>query len=462
MPTLQQLQEKRNQLAAQVKDLAKDSEKWTAEQRAQWEQVNKDYDAVVAEQKTEKERQESAAAIRARLEAIEKQDRESTNDKGIGLDSDERRRRDPERKLEESRRHDIRAVALQGFLRAGQDKPLTDEHRAAFKQLGIVNPNSKEIDIPIADLRYGPPSWVSNGGLSQAPREVRAGLDITNAGAGQETIPEGFMPELERRMLAYDGMRQVARVIKTAGGNNLPWPTVNDTGNTGALLAEATTISTTVDPTFAAVTLGAYKFSSKLILISAELLEDSAFNLAEEIVSMLAERHGRIMGTYDTMGTGSSQPQGAAYAATAGVVAASTTAFTADELIDLVHSVDVAYRSSGNCGFAMHDTVVKYVRKFKDGNGQYLWQPGLQAGVADRLLGYPVTVNNNMDSAFTTGKKLVLFGDFSKFIIRDAGSIRFYRMDELYRGTDQTGFVGFRRMDSKILQPVAFKRLTLA
>lgn len=456
MPTLQQLQEKRNQLAAQVKDLAKDSEKWTAEQRAQWEQVNKDYDAVVAEQKTEKERQESAAAIRARLEAIEKQDRESTNDKGIGLDGDERRRRDPERRLEAEVHGDLRGIALQAYLRR---KPLSAEQRSAFSAIGVATQPEGGIDIPYDSLRFGPPAWMA--GERQGIREVRTGLDVATSGAGKETIPAGFMAELERKMLYFGGARQVARVIQTASGNSLPWPTVDDTSNTGALLAEATTISTSVDPTFAAVTLGAYKFSSKPIIISAELLEDSAFNLASEIVSLLAERHGRVMNTYTTTGTGSSQPQGL-IAASTGKTAASATAFTADELIDLIHSVDVAYRMGGSCGFMMHDTILSYVRKFKDGNGQYLWQPGLQAGIPDRLASYPMTINNDMDSALTTGKKLVLFGDFSKFIIRDAGAIRFYRLDELYRGTDQTGFVGFRRMDSKILQTAAFKKLVLA
>ena len=95
-------------------------------------------------------------------------------------------------------------------------------------------------------------------------------------------------------------------------------------------------------------------------------------------------------------------------------------------------------------------------------DGQYLWQPGMSAGVPDRLYGYPVAILQGMSSTFTTGQKLILFGDYSKFVIRDVASVRFYRLDERYRDTDQTAFVAFKRFDSKMIQSAAVKLLVLA
>jgi HK97 family phage major capsid protein len=227
-------------------------------------------------------------------------------------------------------------------------------------------------------------------------------------------------------------------------------------------LAEATTFGTSIDPTFSAVTFGTYKFSSKPVFVSSEILQDSAFDLGGVIGGMLGERLGRIEGTYTTTGTGSGQPEGIQYAAAAGQAAASQTAFTADEVLGLVHSVDPAYRALSSVGFMMHDTILLYARKLKDANGAYLWMPGLQAGVPDRLVGYPISINQQMDSALTTTKRVMLFGAFEKFIIRDAGGVRFYRLEERYRDLDQTAFVAFKRMDSKMLQSAAIKRLTLA
>lgn len=456
MSKLKELQEKRLSLAANIKELGAKSAEWTEEQRGQWDALNADYDATSKEIGEEVERGRNSEAVQARLAAIEAEQRESLSGKRIGVDAGRRAEADPETIVRNTEA--AKALALQAWFRAGRGEELTDEQRSACRSVGI-NPRSGEIDMRGLATYSHEPAWLSQG--VQMRREMRVGLDVATSGAGQETIPTGFLAELDRKMLAFNGPRQVARVIRTASGNSLPMPKVDDTSNTGALLAEATTIGTSVDPTFSAVTLGAYKFSSKAVLISQELIEDSAFSMASEISSIIGERLGRIQASYNTTGTGSSQPEGVAYAATNGVTAASATAFTPDELVDLMHSVDPAYRA-GAAGWMMNDAVVKYLRKFKDSDGQYMWQPGMQAGVADRLMGYPIVLNQNMDSAFTTGKKLVLFGDFSKFVIRDVASVRFYRLDERYRDLDQTAFVALLRMDSKILQGAAFKRLTLA
>ena len=165
----------------------------------------------------------------------------------------------------------------------------------------------------------------------------------------------------------------------------------------------------------------AYKFSAKLDQAFPELIQDSIFDLPKIIGEALGERLGRITNTKFTTGAGhgSTTCEGVITAAATGRTSSSSTAFTADDLIKLFHSVDVSYRLGAS--FMMHDSIVSYCRQFKDGQGQYLWRSGLEFGRPDTLLGCPVWTNNDMASALTTGQKLVAFGNFKKFKIRDAG-----------------------------------------
>jgi HK97 family phage major capsid protein len=284
----------------------------------------------------------------------------------------------------------------------------------------------------------------------QAPRSLAEARNMSlTVGAGGYTIPVGFVRNLELALLAFGGVRQVAEILRTDGYAAMPWPTADDTGNKGALLAEATTIGSSVDPTISEVVFNAYKFSSKLVKVSAELLQDSAFNLADILGSMLGERIGRIENDYQTTGSGNDQPNGIVTAAATGVTTASATAIAADELIDLVHSVDPAYRPGA--AFMMHDSVIKALRKLKDGEGRYLWVSGLATGMADSLLGYPIVPNQSMASSIAHLAKTVLFGQFSKYKIREVATIRLRRLVERYADTDEEGFVAFTRMDSDLL-----------
>lgn len=270
----------------------------------------------------------------------------------------------------------------------------------------------------------------------------------TGTGEAGVVIPEGFVARLEQAMLAFGGMLQTSEIMVTDSGNDMPWPTADDTFNKGAILSEASSIGSSVDPSFGAVILQAFKYSSKLVQVSAEILEDFAFDLPSILGSMLGERLGRILNEHFTTGTGSSQPRGIAVAATTGVTAASATAITSDEVIDLFHAVDPAYRP--NAEFMMADSTVALVRKLKDSDNQYLWQPGLQAGIPDRLLGRVVNVNQDMPSA-ATGNKAILFGDLRKYKVRLAGQTRSRRLVERYADTDQEGFVSFIRADGDLV-----------
>jgi len=459
---LTELQEKKNTAAVAIQELGNRQDKWTAEDRAQWDTLNKEYDETAAALTARREELTNSEAVQKRLKEIEDQQREKTGDKAIGIDAESRREADPEIRL--ARRERTKELVLQAWCMTQSRVALRDEHREACRELKF-DPSTKELELgDPSERRYGPPAWLCGG--VQTQREVRVGLDVTNSGQGKETIPQGFMAELEQKTLAYGAVRQVCRVIGTPTGNTMPWPVVDDTGNVAAILSEATTIGTSVDPSFTAITFLAYKLSSKPVFCSNEIIQDSAFNLSSYLAEAIGVRFGRGENVYFTTGTNSSQPQGIVAAAGTGVTSAAAAAFTPDELINLVHSLDPSYRALPSTGFMMHDTTLSYVRKFKDATGQYIWQPGMQPGVPDRLLGYPVNINQQMEPLVSnvpvTAKKHVLFSANEKYVVRDCGGVRMYHLTERYRDVDQDCFIAFKRVDGRTLNAAAHKVLLQA
>jgi HK97 family phage major capsid protein len=288
--------------------------------------------------------------------------------------------------------------------------------------------------------------------------ESRAQAVGTNS-AGGYTVPTGFRQKFVERMKDYGAVQNVATVITTDSGQALPWPTNDDTGNVGALLAENTQVAEQ-DFTIGTAQLDAYKYTSKLTRVSLELLQDSAFDIEAWVPRKHGERVGRILNQHLTTGTGSSQPNGIVTGATSGVTAAGVAAITADEIIDLVHSVDPAYRTNGK--FMLSDTALKVIRKLKDSTGQYLWQPNVQGGVAASLFGYPYVVNQDM-AVPATGVKSVLFGDFEAgYVVRMVRAIQSVRFAERYMDYFQVGFVSFCRADGDVQDSYAYRALTQA
>lgn len=480
MATVKELRAKRAEAWDKAKKIhAERAADWRPEDQSAWDAANAEIDSIGKEIEAEEARMNSAAERQKRLEQIEAAHRASNGDRRTGPDEEHRRDADPERIVHRS--GERRALAMQSWALTQSRMDLRDEHRAACREQGfdpsqkhilldcsgrLHSPRGADADLPLGapQRRYGDAAW-SCGGI-QRQREIRAGLDVGTGGAGQETIPRGFMAELDAKTLAYGNVRQVARVVGTATGNSVPWPTVDDTGNEAAILAEATTIGTSVDPTFSSITLLAYKLSSKPVFVSAEILQDSAFNLESTLAEMIGVRFGRGETTYFTTGTNSSQPQGIVTAAGTGVTSAAAAAFTADEILGLIHSLDPSYRALPSTGFMFHDTALLYMRKFKDANGQYLWQPGMANGAPDRLAGYPYTINQKMAALVSnvpvTANKHVLFGAFEKYIIRDAGGVRLYHLTERYRDLDQDCFVAFKRIDGRALNTSALKVLLQA
>lgn len=338
-----------------------------------------------------------------------------------------------------------KALAIQGWLM--MQKPdlreqITDEHRnaATYFRFDLAQ---KEISLPIAkDYRA----------IQNKFHAERRAMSLTTTEGGY-TVAEDFSGALETSLLAFGGVRQVATVRRTSTGADLPWPTMNDTSNKGVILNEATSIGSSVDPTFGVVTFKAFKYSSKPLLASNEILVDSSFDLAAEIGTALGTRIGRIQNDHFTTGGGTTLPKGIVVCSGEGKEAASQTAIVADELIDLVHSLDPAYRA--NARFMLHDTILATIRKLKfvigSDNVGYVWQGNFQQGVPDRILGYPYTINQSMSSALTIGEKVVLFGDMSKYVIRDVADVRLVRMDERYADLDQVAFIAFMRSDGNLL-----------
>ena len=281
----------------------------------------------------------------------------------------------------------------------------------------------------------------------QAP-SIQAAQSTTGS-AGGFMIPQGFSDRLETALKFYSGMLQNAEIINTDSGNDIPWPTVNDTAQVGALLAENATI-TAQDATFASVTLKAYMYTSKLIAVSWQLMQDSAFSVENVVADIAGERLGRIWNTHFTTGTGSSQPNGVVTAAALGKTGTTgqTTSVIYDDLIDLIYSVDRAYRQGAK--FMLNDSSIKVVRKLKDGQNLPLWQPSVQAGEPDMLLGYPVIPNNDV-AVMAANAKSILFGDFRKYKIRRVSGGSLVRLNERYADALQVGFFLFGRVDGNLI-----------
>ena len=278
-------------------------------------------------------------------------------------------------------------------------------------------------------------------------------LKTTSGPSGGYLRPETFTDALETAMLWYGGMLNVAEIIRTPTASPFPWPTANDTTNTGRQLGESKAADNFTDPAFGQNWMYSYKFTSDPILASFEILRDTPFNLASLLGGMLGERLGRIQNTKFTTGTGAATPYGIVPSSPVGKTTASATAIIADELLDLQHSVDKAYRDQPGVGWMFHDSVALALRKLKDSSGAYyLWQDGLRGGEPNMLLQKPVTINNDMASAIAASNVTALFGLFTKYKIRQVNQVRIVRLTERYRiENDSDAFVAYIEADGRLL-----------
>lgn len=286
-------------------------------------------------------------------------------------------------------------------------------------------------------------------------RAQTVGIPTATPTAGGNTVPTGFVADLldyERDMAA---IRQTnVRVISTPSGEALEMPKVTGKGS-AQITPEAGALPDS-DAAFGKVTLNAWKYG-RITDVSTELIDDTGVALLAFLAQDMGESVGEASGADFILGDGNDKPSGVLAAASAGITLTGATP-TGDELIDLQHSVIAAYRRRGT--FVFNDATMAAVRKLK-ADGQYLWQPGLVAGEPDRILGNPVVVDHNMPSG--TGNRVMLFGDFSKYIIRDVGSVRIERSDDYRFGTDMVSFRVIRRTDGELADTTgAIKAATAA
>ena len=262
-------------------------------------------------------------------------------------------------------------------------------------------------------------------------------------------VPVGFVYAVEEALKYYGPMLNggvgMPRIFDTDTGQVLPYPTTNDTTVTGELVGEGQQV-TDIDVTLGQILFGAYKFSSRLVKVSIELLQDSAFDLEAFLVHMFGIRMGRIMNTYFTTGTGSSQPTGILTAATLGTTAigsstndgtsAGGNTIGSTDLVDLEHSVDPLYRPGAR--FMMHDQTLRQLKTILDKFGHPLWLPGLAVRAEDSILGYGYSINNDMPQLQSTTSspqvtnKTVLFGQLEKYMIRRVRDFSLIRLEERF------------------------------
>jgi len=279
--------------------------------------------------------------------------------------------------------------------------------------------------------------------------QFQAAQSVGTTTAGGYTVPAGFYANLEEAQKAYGGMLDVGFIVDTESGNALPIPTSTDVANSGAILTENTQVSAQ-DVTFGSVNLGAYTYTSKLILVSNQLLQDSAFDLNTFLADALGTRIARAINTHFTTGTGSSQPAGVVVGATTGKTGTTgqTTSVIYDDLVDLEHSVDPAHRRNGR--FMMADSSLKVIKKLKDSQGRPLWMPGLTTHEPDTILGYGYTINQDV-AAMAANAKSIVFGDLKKYFIRRVKGTQVLRLTERYADFNQVGFLAFQRWDGVLV-----------
>ena len=284
---------------------------------------------------------------------------------------------------------------------------------------------------------------------------VTNALQIGTDSEGGYLVPDEYERTLVEALEEENIFRQMAKVIKTSSGDR-KIPVVASKGTASWIDEEGAFPES--DDSFGQVSIGAYKLGT-MIKVSEELLNDSVFDLQSYISREFARRIGAKEEEAFFTGDGKGKPLGVLAAtggAETGVTAASATAVTADELMDLYYSLKSPYRKKSV--WVLNDSTIKAIRKLKDNNGQYLWQPSLTAGAPDMILGRPIKTSAYMP-AIAAGAKTIAFGDFSYYWIADRQGRSFKRLNELFAATGQVGFLASQRVDGKMILAEAVKVL---
>lgn len=410
--------EKRARIWEQMKDLDKrarnENRALAADEQDQWNRMNAEYDQLTAE--------------RDRLERMNSLEMQMASETTVSASGIMARQMPVEKELTdaEKRRHD--------WLRILRGQALSPEQTMQI----------------LADMR----------GTNVIATD-------TSTTYGGYLTPYGFSNELEVIMKQFGGMLQACDIFTTPNGQAFYWPTVDDTATTAVWYTDPRgSALTQQDLTFSRVTYNAYTLGT-IAKLSVELAQDEFVNLVPQILAeIFGERIGRSLNNAFTDGNGSGKPTGllaASGGTSSGKTTASSTSITAGELIDLVHSVDPAYRMGPKVGFMMHDLVLAEIKKLTVGTSDDnpIWLLSYREGEPDRLLGFQYFINQSMASSLVASAKAVAFGDFSKYKIRRVAEPQVIRLNERYMDELHIGMVGFARYDGKLLNTSAIKHLTM-
>lgn len=297
--------------------------------------------------------------------------------------------------------------------------------------------------------------YARRGKNGMDPQHTNA-LQVGTDSEGGYIVPEEFETEIIRLLDLGNPIRQAANVIRTRSDRNVPVET--DDGNFGWIAEEGA--YGTDDPAFGRVVLGAYK-EGGIVKVSEELLQDAFFDLPAYLTELASRRYNNLEDAAFGNGDGSGKPTGLfATASVAGVnlsgfqgAVSASAAITGNDLIDTFHTLKRAYRMVAT--WVTSDTLVKMIRKLKDSDGQYIWQPGLTSEQPDRILGRPVIVTEGFPTVAPAAKS-IMFGDLSQYYIVDRLGMTMKRLNELYAANGQIGFQFTKRIDAKLVDPKAF------
>lgn len=395
---------------------------------------------------TPEERTEAEVAVDKALDEVSRI--EADIDRREKMDAAEQRAQERLEAVDADKRPKLNGEAR------GQDSGQKVEYREAFHEYLRAQGQLGEMSVEARDV-------LKQGFADVETRAQTAGSNT----AGGYTVPTELMNILVKSMAAWGPMydENISTVLTTSGGGTITLPTVNDTASTAEAHTEGATLTDDggKDVVFGEKQLDAYAWNTEWLRVSKELADDSIFAMEQVLGDLLGERLGRIANSQLTTGSGSSAPNGIVTASTLGKTAASATAITSDEIIDLIHSIDPAYRMGPKVRFMFNDSTLAAIRKLKDGDGNYLWQMGnVQQGVPGSLLGYGYSINQSM-SAIATGNRSLLFGDFGKYYVRKVGAplIGAIQDKDFWPGF---GIAGYIRFDGELSDTAAVKHLVQA
>lgn len=405
MAKLHELQEKRRNIAAQMRTLHDKigDNAWTDEQRTEWNKMKTELDGV--------------DAVISREEELRSMDEKFVKEQEAA-EAEKRAQKDGEKTLSVDER---RGQAFNAFLRNGLTN-LTPEER-------------------------------------QALNEMRAqGVGVNDHGG--YTVPKEMQARIVEQMKAYGGIASVAQILTTSDGRTIEWITADGTTEEGELIGE-NTAATEADTLFGIANLGAKKLSSKIIRVSNELLQDSAINIESYLADRIAQRIGRAEAKYLIQGTGAgtpAQPKGLAASVTGTTQAKTAGKVDWLDVNALLHSLDPAYRNVGNSRLAFNDNTLKLLKEMVDAQNRPLWLPDVAGVAPSTILGKQYVIDQGI-ADIAKDAKFLYFGDFNRFVVRRVAYMTLKRLVERYAEFDQTAFLAFHRFDCVLEDTSAIKAL---